>query len=526
MPLGLERQAYSASRSSGIFQYEAELTAMVEAGVRADEYHLTRRRGLSPGIFSDTPVDDRDVFSVAPCISMDNCTLPHARLLIMSMRQQQMYKYAAVDNDGLGDQDRFDHVIPKEVIKSNTNDKAYNNKGEVIPPEDLPVLAIPVEWAVQLLKEESNSKLDPGRLSTLLFLVPDRKKQSRVEQTAAFISAVVARNIKESGGVKNALSEFTFQSSSPPSLMEEIRDKYLKKVAANYPDPHVPAPAPQMILPRLYRNLQKHLGELRRMQDVEHKTLVPLVEAALAIMRLSCERWFALLGVYLCYILFRDPPPAARAVVRFVARLSRVFQRAILLSFPGVCWIYGAGFLFSTFASVIFWAGPVLRGLEHLRSATASVMPRDWHDATPGEIERMGGVCAICWGELDAPNDENAGVAARSASGLALDASNRAQGDGGAPFESTASSGGHTLAQRQGIAPPAPAAGVPEHYAHHQPRVHAAAAARDLSGGSVEGVGGLDGLEGDVHGMRGAGLACGHAYHRHCLIDWLQSCYA
>ena len=29
--------------------------------------------------------------------------------------------------------------------------------------------------------------------------------------------------------------------------------------------------------------------------------------------------------------------------------------QVILLSFPAVCWIYGAGFIFSAFVSVIFW---------------------------------------------------------------------------------------------------------------------------------------------------------------------------
>lgn len=36
--------------------------------------------------------------------------------------------------------------------------------------------------------------------------------------------------------------------------------------------------------------MQKHALELRKMADQEHMRLVPLIEAALAIMRLSCEK--------------------------------------------------------------------------------------------------------------------------------------------------------------------------------------------------------------------------------------------
>lgn len=36
--------------------------------------------------------------------------------------------------------------------------------------------------------------------------------------------------------------------------------------------------------------MHKHAMELRKMADPEHMHLVPLIEAALAIMRLSCEK--------------------------------------------------------------------------------------------------------------------------------------------------------------------------------------------------------------------------------------------
>lgn len=162
-------------------------------------------------------------------------------------------------------------------------------------------------------------------------------------------------------------------------------------------------------MPTLYKILHKHSSELLRMDDTEHKQLVPLVELALAIMRLSCERWFALVAVYLGYLLYLDPPAEARTVIRFISRISQAFQKAILLSFPGVCWTYGAGVLFSSFASVIFWGGPIMRAIEQLRTAATAVQPRSWHVATPLEIERMGGTCAICWSSLQEGSGDDEG---------------------------------------------------------------------------------------------------------------------
>ena len=145
--------------------------------------------------------------------------------------------------------------------------------------------------------------------------------------------------------------------------------------------------------PLLCRNVAKHGRELARMQHPRHRELVCVVEAALAVMRLSCERYFVLLSVLATYLLFRDRVPRpARQLIRLNHQLCRLFQRVshclsccrayysqlqplllrpgssqarltmvpallqvILLSFPAVCWIYGAGFIFSAFVSVIFW---------------------------------------------------------------------------------------------------------------------------------------------------------------------------
>ena len=145
---------------------------------------------------------------------------------------------------------------------------------------------------------------------------------------------------------------------------------------------------------------QKHAFELKRMSSEEHKNLVPLVEIALAIMRLSCERWFSLMAVFLSFVVFRDPPALVQKYIRVVAVMCRVFQQTILLSFPAICWGYGAGFVFSVFASVVFWAGPVARLVERIKRVATEVEPVHWHPVNHAEVDRMGGNCAICWGEI------------------------------------------------------------------------------------------------------------------------------
>lgn len=153
---------------------------------------------------------------------------------------------------------------------------------------------------------------------------------------------------------------------------------------------------------KFYSIALKHARELNRMASAEHKSLVPLIEGALAIMRLSCERWFSLLAVFVSFIIFRDPSPHVREYIRFIATTCRVFQQTILMTFPAVCWGYGAGFVFSSFASVVFWAGPTIRLIERIKKVATEVQPMHWHPATVEEIERMGENCAICWGDIAA----------------------------------------------------------------------------------------------------------------------------
>lgn len=107
---------------------------------------------------------------------------------------------------------------------------------------------------------------------------------------------------------------------------------------------------------KLYRNMRKHSGEISRMQDAEHRALIPLVESALAVMRLSCEKFFVLVTLFVAYLLFRQPPAAAWWLIHLNGWLSMAFQRVILYSFPAICWIYGAGVVFSSFVCCKFHA--------------------------------------------------------------------------------------------------------------------------------------------------------------------------
>ncbi|WIA29195.1 hypothetical protein OEZ86_011706 [Tetradesmus obliquus] len=147
---------------------------------------------------------------------------------------------------------------------------------------------------------------------------------------------------------------------------------------------------------RLRRNLLKHHGEIARMQEPQHRATIPLVEMALALMRLSTEKFFVLLSLYVAFLLFRVPPRAAAALVALNARASSAFARLILYSFPAVCWVYGAGFTFSTFVSVVFWGGPIMQAYDLLRTSVRSVSIKALRPATAAEIERMHGDCAIC----------------------------------------------------------------------------------------------------------------------------------
>ena len=49
--------------------------------------------------------------------------------------------------------------------------------------------------------------------------------------------------------------------------------------------------------------------------------------------------------------------------------------QAILYSFPAICWLYGAGIIFSSFASVVFWGQPIARLWQILKTSFTTVVP-------------------------------------------------------------------------------------------------------------------------------------------------------
>lgn len=81
-------------------------------------------------------------------------------------------------------------------------------------------------------------------------------------------------------------------------------------------------------------------------------------------MRLSTEKFFVLLSLYVAFLLYRVPPRFAARLISLNARVSSAFARLILYSFPAVCWVYGAGFTFST----------VVSGEQHKQEAVSSTL--------------------------------------------------------------------------------------------------------------------------------------------------------
>ena len=72
----------------------------------------------------------------------------------------------------------------------------------------------------------------------------------------------------------------------------------------------------------------QHAREMLKMQHPLHMELLPLVECALAALRMSCERFFLLISVFAAYLLFSTKVPHwFKLIVRFNHRLSKIFQK-------------------------------------------------------------------------------------------------------------------------------------------------------------------------------------------------------
>jgi len=375
VPLGLEQQAAFTARADPILNFADELAMLVDVGNNADKTHWYIHQ-LASKSHSEDEEEKRSVAATADvalyssafqCIERSNCTNSLQAGLVTALKDSGAIKQNQSFLAGV-----FGVLADMEI-----NSTAVH---------------VPEHWLIPLLDAMGN-----GDMKDLSSISVDR-------MAALLLPPSEDHRLEKTIGVE---------------ALRHIQRVYLKKVAELGWKSHFPDALVGASMPGLYHNLHKHAGELRRMRDPEHRAMVPLVEIALTIMRLSCERWFALVGVYVGYLLFVDPPPLARAAIRGVAQVSRIFQRGILMSFPAVCWAYGAGMVFSSFASVIFWTGPLLRAVERLRSVATEVKPRDWHQATSQEIERMGDACAICWGALqERGNGEQERGEAMAAMGL------------------------------------------------------------------------------------------------------------
>ncbi|KAK2078598.1 hypothetical protein QBZ16_003438 [Prototheca wickerhamii] len=339
-----------------------------------------------------------------------------------------------------------------------------------------------------------------------------------------------ARSERLTSRSKTSMTDTTSQEESLRARVAWLRERqasYWSKLRPESAVPPTSAAATPLRMGPLYRSLHKHARELRRMTHPEHVRLFPLLELALAIMRLSCERFFTLLPVWVAYLAFRDPPRAARRVVVGVARTAAAFQRAVLLAFPAVCWAYQAGMVFSTFVSFVFWTGPLRALAAALRERATSVRPAGWRPASAEDIERMGGNCAVCWGELAGAAVDEGGSSVLSDACPADSGPCTEHHEQSAPLRRRAvggprpSAGASPAASESSLRTARSEAAPAESWHSAREEVSSAAASEVDSGATRE-------ADRERPGRMGPAMSlqCGHAYHSRCILQWLQQCFS
>ena len=72
--------------------------------------------------------------------------------------------------------------------------------------------------------------------------------------------------------------------------------------------------------------------------------------------------------------------------------------QVILYSFPAVCWVYGAGWVFSAFVSVVFWGASAQQLWEALRRRSTIVRPMGLQVRPPMHAtftQHLGSCCGL-----------------------------------------------------------------------------------------------------------------------------------